>query len=208
MGKERIRQMEIFLIRHGETVDNKEGRYRGWTESSLSPEGKLQAELVAKALEDWKIDKLYSSDLERALHTAQAIGQRCRLEPVTSPLLREINFGIFEGMTYEEIISSYEDKLFAWLDNPFEKSPPEGEDLGTVCRRMQSFVDQLNHNNSSAKVALVCHGGIIRTWLFNLLNWGKEEFWNLSVANASISLVSYTAGNGTVVYHNYTEHLT
>ena len=201
--------MEIYLVRHGETEANLEKRYYGWMETPLTPEGYLQAEKVADILKNKGIEKLYCSDLGRARHTAKAIGRKCLIEPVASDLLREINFGKFEGMTYQEILASYEEELTSWLNDPFHIAPPEGEDLLTVYGRMQRFLNQLNEVFSAAnppsanpKVALVSHGGIIRVWLYYLLGLEKKDFWSLQIANTSLSLIRKEAGKYTVKYYN------
>ncbi len=85
--------MELYLVRHGETESNKEKRYKGWTESPLSPKGISQAEKAGFFLGGKNIDGLYCSDLQRTLNTARIIGSCCGINPVASQLLREIHFG-------------------------------------------------------------------------------------------------------------------
>jgi len=200
--------MEIYLVRHGETEANKEGRYRGWTETHLTPKGKCQAEKVAEVMASIELNKLYCSDLMRARETARTIGYKCGLEPIVSPQLREVSFGQWEGLTYREIKEGWEEELYQWYADPFSRSAPEGEKLPVVYRRFQVFLGELLESCSSHhQVALVSHGGILRTCLFYLLNMEPGQFWNIKVENGSLSLLRSEREALRVVYHNRVDHL-
>jgi alpha-ribazole phosphatase len=200
--------MELYLIRHGETESNKERRYQGWSESPLSDLGLRQAEKASFFLAGQEIDALFCSDLNRALHTAKVIGAGCGLKPEVTPLLREIHFGEWEGLTYEQIEASWGDRISAWLDNPFERSAPGGETLIEVCDRMREFIEQLSKERpGTKKVAVVSHGGSIRTLLYQVLNLDLESFWKIKIDNASVSLIRRENGRFKVVYYNRVHHL-
>lgn len=200
--------MEIYLVRHGETESNKERRYLGWTESPLSPLGLRQAEGVGHYLASLGIDELYCSDLNRALHTARVIGAGCGLKPVITPLLREIHFGQWEGMTFDEIESRWGDEISLWLDDPFHKSAPGGESLKDVCGRMSEFLTTVSEATPDGKkIVAVSHGGSIRALLFNILNLTRTAFWDIKVDNASVTLVRRVEESFNVDYYNRTLHL-
>jgi len=200
--------MDLYLVRHGETESNIERRYQGWSESPLSPAGIRQAEKAAHFLGRHNLSGLYCSDLARAFHTARVIGNSSGLKPEVTPLLREINFGRWEGMTYDEIEQQYGDQIRNWLDDPFNRSAPGGETLDQVCARMKSFLEHLEHQaNDGQSIAAVSHGGSIRALLFNVLGMDTAGFWDLKVANASISLIRKENGRFKVAYYNRTDHL-
>ena len=100
--------MNLFLIRHGQSTGNVAGRFQGWSNLPLTEEGRRQAERTGAFLahytarEDLPIAALYSSDLDRAWHTAEAIGRHLGRTPIADPDLREMNFGAIEGMTGDE----------------------------------------------------------------------------------------------------------
>jgi len=202
--------MEVYLVRHGETESNKEKRFQGWSESPLSDKGLRQAEKAGFFLGTKGIDAVYSSDLKRAVHTARIIGANCGVEPVDTPLLREINFGQWEGLTYNEIEAEWGNIIREWFDDPFCRSAPDGETLEDVRERVDSFTGKLAgyaENSGNQRVVLVSHGGTIRVFLYYALGLTREQFWNLKVENASLSLVHLEQGSVKVVYYNRVDHL-
>ena len=200
--------MEIYLVRHGETESNTEKRYRGWTESPLTPKGARQAEEVGFFLGGQKIDSLFCSDLKRAVKTARVIGAGSGLEPAVTPLLREINFGDWEGFTYDELEMSFGDAIRLWFDDPFNRAAPGGETLTEVYMRMQKFLVQLmNEAADGQRIAAVSHGGSIRALLFRVLNLSKKNFWDIKIDNASVSLIRKEGSQFKVVYYNRSDYL-
>ncbi len=200
--------MDLYLVRHGETESNIERRYQGWSESPLSQAGIRQAEKTAHFLGRQNLSGLYCSDLSRAFHTARVIGNPTGLKPEVTPLLREINFGRWEGMTFDEIEQQWGCEIRSWLDDPFNRSAPDGETLDQVCARMKSFLEHLEQQaNDGQSIAAVSHGGSIRALLFNVLGMDTAGFWDLKVANASISLIRRESGRFKVAYYNRTDHL-
>jgi alpha-ribazole phosphatase len=200
--------MELYLVRHGETESNKEKRYRGWSESPLSEEGIRQAEKAAYFLAGLKIESLYCSDLKRALNTARVIGAASGLIPEVNPLLREINFGRWEGLTYDEIEAGWGDAIRNWLDDPFSVAAPEGESLGDVCSRMLAFLEELaGKSEEGQRIAVVSHGGSIRALLFRALKLGSGGYWDIKVDNGSVSLIRKEGAILKVTYYNRVHHL-
>ncbi len=200
--------MELYLIRHGETESNKQRRYQGWTESPLSGEGLRQAEKAGFFLAGQNLSGLYCSDLNRAFHTARVIGSSSGLQPVVTPLLREINFGHWEGLTFDQIEARWGKEISLWLDDPFSRSAPGGETLAEVCSRMLNFLEELSGDGHEGKrIAAISHGGSIRALLFSVLDLNTTSFWDIKIDNASISLLRKEGGRFRVVYHNRTDHL-
>lgn len=200
--------MDLYLVRHGETESNKERRYQGWMESPLSEKGLLQAEKTGLFLSARELSGLYCSDLKRALHTAKVIGAGRGLNPEISPLLREIHFGQWEGMTFEEIENSWGDAISQWLDDPFNKAAPGGETLKKVCERMKLFLEGLSEKHGDGEqVVAVSHGGSIRALLYHVLNLDTAGFWEIKIDNASISLIRREGDRFKVVYYNRSDHL-
>ena len=104
---------QLVLIRHGITEWNKDARYCGYKDVSLSSQGKAQAERLASALKSFEFHRIYSSDRKRALQTSRIIFNGAKIIKVEA--LREINFGCLEGLTHEEIMKKYADAYEKWL---------------------------------------------------------------------------------------------
>ncbi len=200
--------MDLYLVRHGQTESNKERRYIGWSESPLTEEGIRQAEKAGFFLGRHNIGGLYSSNLKRAVHTARVVGSMTGLKPVVTPLLREINFGQWEGLTYDQIESRWGGEIRLWFDDPFNRSTPDGETLARVCARMKSFLDRVTAQvPPGSRIAAVSHGGSIRALLYHVLNVNAASFWDIKIDNASISLIRREGDGFKVVYYNRTDYL-
>jgi alpha-ribazole phosphatase len=188
--KERVNLLKIYLVRHGITKTNKEKRYVGWGDVDLSSQGLRQAERAAEWFSTHRIAGLYSSDLRRAIKTAEAIGKCHGLVPSESSLLREMNFGKWEGLTHNEISASYDQDVNTWINNPFHNAPTDGETLLDVCKRMQRFLEDISSRYKEGdKVVVVSHGGPIRSILHYYMGLEPEQLWGLHVDNASVSLL-------------------
>jgi len=200
--------VKIYLIRHGRTKDNEEKRFVGWQDTDLSEEGCLQAEKLALRFQDKKIGALYSSDLLRAIKTAEILGKKQGIKPRKSNMLREINFGEWEGLTYEEIMHSYKKEAQKWLKNPLLYSPPGGESLLQVYARMEKFLNSLSppENNDEA-IVLVSHGGAILSVLHKYLGLRKEDIWKIKIKNTAISLLQKKGALFEVVFFNDVRHI-
>ncbi len=147
----------LYLIRHGETEGAEVRRYKGSIDVPLSEEGIRQMERLAKYLGENSsnppsppfskgemgglLNAVYCSDLSRAIKSAEIIAEPYRLKPIIMPELRERNFGIWEGMSFDEIREKYPQEFDAWAKNPLKYSPMEGESTIEVRNRT---IDTLN----------------------------------------------------------------
>lgn len=155
--------LAVSLIRHGLTRYNEESRYLGSTDLPLSAKGRQQLTAL-RALPLDESDLLVTSDLIRCQETAQLLYPGRRY--CTFPALRELDFGLWEGKTYEQLKA---DRLYSrWLDDPAKVSPPQGEAYSAFQQRTeQAFVELLSlaEDEGAAKVVVITHGGVIRQWL-------------------------------------------
>ena len=198
----------IFLIRHGETLWNKEMRFQGHMDIPLSERGLEQAEALAKRLSDQKITAVYSSDLSRALETARPIAKPRNLEIITDPSLREINFGRWEGLTFSEISQQYGEQIKRWWAAPLEMSTPEGEGLTDLIHRLIPFFREIVEKHSGEQVAVVCHGGPARCLVGTILQMDLNKYWKIRQDNAALNILDFTEWeNGIVALLNDRSHL-
>ncbi|HEX2864169.1 MAG TPA: histidine phosphatase family protein [Deinococcales bacterium] len=155
--------VEAWLVRHGETTWNVEGRWQGQGDAPLTPDGELQAQRLAARLAGQAFTAVYASDLPRAFTTARAITSRLAhpAEPQPEPGLREIHVGRISGLTTPQ----------AELEHPgltrlgFEDPYPDGESRAGLSRRIDALLRDLaarHRETPGARLLLVTHGGVIR----------------------------------------------
>lgn len=194
---------KLILIRHGQTSWNKKKRYSGLADIALSTAGKRQAGRLRERLKGEVIHKVYSSDRKRAVQTAAIIFQKLAIDKI--PDLKEMDFGVFEGLTYEEIMKKYPAIYKRWLDNPFGASIPEGESLIAFGMRVSGAIKRILSRNRGKTVAVVSHGGAISIFVNKITKSGN--FWRLIPSSASISIIEFTDGRPKVRLFNDTTHL-
>jgi len=138
----------LYLIRHGETEGAQSNRYKGHTDVPLSEKGIEQMERVAKYMNKSYMshktyNAVYCSDLTRAVKSAEIIDEPHGLKPIIMPELRERNFGIWEGMSFDEIKEKYPEEFEAWANNPLKFSPMQGESTIEVRDRVVNALDKI-----------------------------------------------------------------
>ncbi|MTI61592.1 MAG: alpha-ribazole phosphatase [Firmicutes bacterium] len=188
-------EKKLFLIRHGQTDWNLAHRYQGQGDISLNKTGISQAVRVASYLTAEEIDGIFSSDLQRAVVTAEKIAQYHQdIELKTLPALREMDFGQWEGLKYQEIEREYPVHLKKWSENPGEITPPGGESLLELQTRVISQVEEICQENQGNNLVLVTHGGVIRALLTYILHMSVDYYWKIEVVHCAITIVKYYDG--------------
>ncbi len=181
--------VRLILVRHGKTEWNESGRYQGSSDVGLSATGFEEAEGLRQRLADEKIDIIYCSDLKRASQTAQAIASGRNLELVPCKELREIDFGEFEGLTFDEVERRYPD-IHWWQSRDADKRLPQGESISQLAARVERFIaGNLARHHNGETVLVVAHGGTLRVLICHLLNLSLEHWWQLGLDSASISVI-------------------
>lgn len=154
-------ETKILAIRHGETVWNSEGRYQGQTDVALNAAGREQAAGVGRALAGERIDAVYSSDLARAMQTAQVLATQAGLPLRLDQDLREQHFGAFQGLLAAEIDARWPDDHRRWLRREPDFGPPGGETRREFSDRCVGAVLRLAREHPGQTLAIVCHGGVL-----------------------------------------------
>jgi broad specificity phosphatase PhoE len=147
----------LWLVRHGQTEWNLEGRYQGQTDVPLNAAGILQAQTLAAELAGQPFDAIYSSDLQRARVTAEIIGRSLSLPVYTDVRLREINQGQWEGKIYRDLLNSHSEEMLARRQNPYGFRPPDGETAGEVALRVIQVADEIAATFPMGRVIIVSH---------------------------------------------------
>ncbi len=147
----------LVLIRHGETDWNVEGRWQGQADPPLNERGRDQARRVAEYYSQFGLAALYSSDLRRAMETAQIIGARIGLEIIPEPRLREINLGRWQGMLTEDIQAQYPEEFQRWHHEPLSVQPPGGETIHALAARVLEVINEMIARYPKRRVGVVAH---------------------------------------------------
>jgi probable phosphoglycerate mutase len=152
---------KLLLIRHGETAWNAEHRIQGKLDIPLSPLGMLQSARLADCLANEPIEAVYSSGQSRAWLTAAPLAARLGLQVIAEPRLRERSFGVFEGLTLDEIAAQYPAEFIKWRERDLEWRPEGGESGQQLIDRVMSAVTEIGARHRRQTVALVSHGGVL-----------------------------------------------
>ncbi|MBQ7332893.1 MAG: histidine phosphatase family protein [Clostridia bacterium] len=199
---------KIYLIRHGESIGNASRIYLGHTDWDLSPFGYLQAEETAKKLSDVPFSAVYSSDLQRAVHTAEPHAKRRGLEVVRTAELREINVGEWEGAKVEDLLLD-ERFINGWRENFGLFTCPGGENVGDASERIYSAIAEIAKKHDGEAVAVVFHAAALRAFWCKIQGLPKDK-WASVVSfptNASYSVVEYEGGKFEPKKYSCDEHL-
>ena len=191
----------LFLIRHGETLANREFRYIGARDDALSELGERQAVQLADALAPLPIAQVYSSPLQRAYRTAQAIAESHGLEVQINAALRECDFGTWEGLSRAEVLArgpEEVERLYAW-ERDSTVAPPGGESFAAMQQRVRTFVEELAERHAGQALALVSHVGPIKVLLAAALDTPIAASFRLFLDPATISVVDWQAGGRALV---------
>ncbi len=183
----------LILVRHGQSMANLEKIYAGHTDYDLSPTGHAQTEKTAEyILENYKVDKIYSSDLKRAYNTAKKVADKIGMEIITDKNLREIYAGNWEDVPFDELVQKYSDDYSVWLDDIGNSVCTGGESVKQLAERILKKLTEIATENDGKTVLVTFHATPIRTmqclWSGKTLDEMKDVPW---VSNASVTVVEY-----------------
>jgi len=181
----------VWLVRHG-VPDDVDGRCYGRFDPPLSAEGIRQAKTVATGLAKESISHIYSSSLRRALDTARIVAEPHGLTVQTMDELAEIDFGQFDGLTYEEIEKRSPDVFRLWMTRPTEIQFPNGESFREMSLRVTSSFDRLLSRHRNQSIAVVAHAGVIRIILCRALSIPQKEVFRLAQRYGAINRITWS----------------
>ncbi|NLV88588.1 MAG: histidine phosphatase family protein [Tissierellia bacterium] len=197
----------LYLIRHGQSEWNILSKVQGQKDARLTDLGREQAKKIGKRLIDEDIDIIYSSDLSRALETAEIISSIINKPVIESREIREINFGLWEGLTLEEIQDKYAEEYLIWMKSPDKLTLEGAETLESLKNRVMPFVDKIITENKNKNIAIVSHSASLKIIILNLLGIGNGFYKNISLRNVSLSIVECRKYNNVLTLLNDTSHL-
>lgn len=197
------------LIRHGETSWNTERRLQGHTDTPLNPRGQIQARQMAQALKSTHLtfDVLYSSDLQRAADTANAIEQLFGVKATRDSALRERHFGALQGLSIEQAPLAHPSIWQAHLARELDHELAGGESIIQFAKRVEGVIEKLRMQHSGKTVLVVSHGGTLDMMyrIASKQSLGSERV--VSVPNASLNWIVHNDQGWSVERWADTRHL-
>ena len=183
--------MNVILVRHGETTANVKRLFCGHTDAELTEKGINQAKEAYEKLKSYDFELVFSSDLRRAYNTAEIINSDKRLKINRVPELREINFGEFEGHTFDEIMSKDDKFKKGYFHDNWSYRFPNGESLEEMNHRIITAYRNILKENNDKNILMVLHAGVIRGILANEISDNYKSYWKYDIENCGITRIKY-----------------
>ncbi len=201
----------ILLVRHGETEWNVIERVQGWTDTKLNDVGVSQAAALAERLRSTPITAVYSSDSSRAVQTAAPTAEQHGLVVQTLPELREKGFGVWEGLTKDDLERDYTDLWHRYhVLHELDSVIPGGETYTQVLDRMREALCRIlgAHPGADDTVLVASHGGSARAFVLFALQAPLSTLQRLRLDNTSLSRLDFRGvADGRVIFLNDTSHV-
>lgn len=206
-----MQSTQVLLIRHGQSEGNAAGRFGGHTATPLSARGRKQAEATARTLASESFTAIYSSDLPRAIETAEPLSRLTGLEIQSTEAFRERSVGVMEGLAFEDAAEQHPEQYAALLRRDFEHVLVGGESYRQLLDRAWNKLDEVISQNRNGKIAVFSHTGTICILALHLMGAldapNLKPVW-ISSSNCGISRFELRAdGFVKVLNVNDTRHL-
>lgn len=200
--------VRLFLIRHGQTESNAEGRYQGSIDSVLTNDGIAQARAAKKYLSNVGFNSVYASPMKRTMETARIISGDMNHEIKVMHGLKELDFGKWEGLKFEEINSRYKEDYQAWLTDPYNNPPTDGESFAALIKRAKKDIESIvSENPDGSSAAVITHGGVILSLIVDWLQIPPQCWRSLIQRQGAINIVVIDKGFPYISSINYTGHI-
>ena len=183
---------EVTLIRHGETEWNLSGRWQGHADSPLSNRGVEQAEALGQRMKKERLDRFYSSDLERARHTTKLVAGPSGWDAEYMESLRERDLGVLQGMTTDEMMVKHPTEYRSFRNDGPTYQVPGGESYRQFFDRCSGALEDLAKRNQGKKIGVVTHGGFLGAIFRYVLNIPLDARRNFLLLNCSVNRVEKT----------------
>lgn len=181
--------VRLILFRHGLSLDNLKKRYSGFRDTALHRKAGPQLEAIKNKLKEIPIDRVYCSDLQRCYLTARLVFGERQCPILKRQDLREINFGSWDGLTYNQVLTRHSRAYRGWLKNPFAQDIPRGEKMSAFVKRVNKALKNIISTNRNKTVALVSHLGPLRVILNTFRDVKPGDFWKLRLEPGGIYVV-------------------
>jgi alpha-ribazole phosphatase len=194
----------VWLIRHAEPEAQARNRCYGKLDVALSSEGLRQAGAVAETLREQPFTRIYTSPRRRCVQAAEILALRSACPVESSAEFVEMDFGEFEGCSYNEIAESHPEIYRQWMENPTEVRFPGGECFEDVWARVTQAAALLRQRHSGETIGVVSHGGPIRVLIAEALDMPRANIFRLAQGYAAMNLIRYFENSALVEIFNAT----
>ena len=199
--------VKLILVRHALTVDNQKSRLSGHIDSYISEEGKEQIDKITNYLKDFDIDKIYTTTSSRTKDTVKKLSELKSIEIIEKESLKEISFGDFEGLTFDEIKDKYPKEFQDMIEKGYEYKYPNGESLIDSYNRVCIELDNIISNNDNRTILICSHGGTIRNIITYLISNSYKYHWNFKIDNGSVTILEVQDGFTVITSMNNTSFI-
>ncbi|WP_286316260.1 histidine phosphatase family protein [Romboutsia ilealis] len=199
--------VKLILVRHALTVDNQKSRLSGHIDSSISEEGKEQIDKITNYLKDFDIDKIYTTTSSRTKDTVKKLSKLKSIEIIEKESLKEISFGDFERLTFDEIKNKYPKEFQDMIEKGYEYKNPNGESLIDSYNRVCIELDNIISNNDNRTILICSHGGTIRNIITYLISNSYKYHWNFKIDNGSVTILEIQDGFTVITAMNNTSFI-
>ncbi len=197
----------LFITRHGETEWNLQGRVQGSKDSNLTNKGIMQAKKLGKYLEDTPIDRIYTSTSGRAMHTSKLIAAKRTIDIVPMEQLQEMNMGIWEGLTFDEISKKYEEMYKTFWQSPHRLKNHPGESFKALKERVVGAVLKIVQANEGKNILIVAHGIVLNVLMSYFENRPLEIlFHEPHMLSTCLNEIEVHGENYTIIRYAETDH--
>ncbi|MBI5418380.1 histidine phosphatase family protein [Candidatus Poribacteria bacterium] len=196
----------VYLIRHGDVTKNNIPRYFGISDVELNNDGLKQLDSILNFIRNKQIKCVYSSNLKRTIHMAQAAASALKIEHKIIPEFNEINFGKWEGLSFAEIKNKYSEEFESWMEKKLNFSFPAGESLDEVRARVLPKYKEIIFNNSEPEILMILHKSVIKIILCDALK-SPDSYWFINQDYAAMNIIDYFPDSHMISLINETNYL-
>ncbi len=182
------------------------GKTQGHGNSDLTPQGIEQAKELSEDIGKYSIDYIFSSDLGRAMQTAQILGDKLNIEVQKLRHLEKWDSSLGRPLI-KEIQKDYSDIYATWRNEPHLVNIPEGETLKIIKERVDAFIKELNEKYDNKNIILVTHSITLRVMLLSFLESGMENIYRIKQDNTALNIVEFKDYGPVIVKMNDTSHI-
>ena len=199
--------MIVHLVRHGQTVWNRDRLFQGQSDVELTDLGKTQSRLVAEEVLGFGPESVYTSPLSRTRYIADFIGEGIDKDIIEVPGLLELNLGLLEGKTGEDLRKNWPEIIENWRGHPSKVEMPSGESFLQLHQRASHALNSLVESETKDVIVLVSHNFVIKVLLCGILGLSVDALHKIHVDLASISTIQIDNTGSSLVSLNSTCHL-
>jgi broad specificity phosphatase PhoE len=196
--------VRLLLLRHGEVEDRYHRIFGGRIDMALSPRGKEQALALARYVRQRPVQAIYVSPMCRAQQTLAPLATHCPKPTVVEPDFREVDFGDWTGLSWEQVHARFGVRAFDWLQHVEAAAIPNAESAQEFRARIEPPLRRILGAHAGETVGIVCHGGVIRMMLSILLNLPFPLMASFEIDYASLTRVDVHGSKTEVMLLNFT----